>query len=297
MNIMLTKTYKRLLLATLVLAIAGIAPLRAQESRTTSSLGSSQAINDGFSDEKLVKRPAFNVKSTAPAPPPAAGTHDWRGGYIGGHVGYGWGKGDTRFDPLPSAAAFINLQPTTIGVKPRGIFGGGQVGYNWQFGHVVFGGEGSLSAGSIKKTVTVTPIVQNNGTPFPGAGFLAAGQKIKWLGSVGPRLGGAWGNVLVYGTAGYAYARINYAATTDFRPVGTTQYPAAFSKTRPGWTAGGGVEVAVAKKVSVRGEYRYYDFGRISTTVNAIPSLPPFQVMYTWETKLHTFSGGVNFHF
>lgn len=296
MNIMFTQMHKRLFLATLVLAFAGIAPLFAQEIGSTGSLGSNQASNGSFSEEKIVKRTAFDAKSATPAPP-ASGTHDWSGGYIGGHLGYGWGKGDTRFDPLPSAAAFINMQPVTLRVRPRGILGGGQLGFNWQFGNFVVGAEGSLSVSNIKKTTTVTPIIQNNGTPFPGAGFQSASQKIKWLGSIRPRIGGAFGNVLVYGTAGFAFARVNYAATTDFRPVGTTQYPAALSSNRNGWTAGGGVEVAVNTNWSVKGEYLYYDFGNTSATVSAIPSLPPFQVMYTWQTKLHTFSGGVNFHF
>lgn len=296
MNITSTKISKHLILATLTLMIAATISLHAQEGQTISSVGSNQPVSDNFLNEKIVKKTSFNVKA-AEAPAPAPGTYDWSGGYIGGHLGYGWGKGDTRFEPLPSAAAFINLQPQTVRVRPRGILGGGQLGFNGQWGHVVLGAEGSLSFSNIKKTTIVTPIIQNNGTPFAGAGFLSASQKIKWLGSVRPRLGGAWGNVLVYGTAGFAFARIDYAATTDFRPVGTTQYPAAVSSNRRGWTAGGGVEVAVGKKVSVKGEYLYYDFGSTSATANPTPALPPFQVQYTWQTKLHTFVGGVNFHF
>lgn len=290
------KISKRLTLATLTFMIAATISLQAQQGQTYSSVGSSQPASDNILNEKIIKKTSFNAKPEAPAPP-TAGAYDWSGGYIGGHVGYGWGKGDTRFEPLPTAAAFINLQPQTVRVKPRGALGGVQAGYNWQFGNVVFGAEGSYAVANIKKTVIVNPIIQNNGTPFAGAGFLSAGQKIKWLGSLRPRLGGAFGNVLVYGTAGFAFARINYAATTDFRPVGTTQYPAAFSNNTRGWTAGGGVEVGVKKKVSVKGEYLYYDFGSATATVSPTPALPPFQVMYTWQTKLHTFNFGVNFHF
>jgi outer membrane immunogenic protein len=299
MNITSTKISKRLILATLTFMIAATISLQAQQGQTVSSVGSSQPDSDNFLNEKVVKKSSFDVKADKAEAPaaPALVPYNWTGGYIGGHLGYGWGKGDTRFEPLPSAATFINLQPQTVRVRPRGIFGGGQLGYNWQFGSVVVGGEGSLSVANIKKTVIVNPIIQNNGTPFAGAGFLAAGQKVKWLGSVRPRLGAAFGKVLVYGTAGFAYARIDYAATTDFRPVGTTQYPAAFSKTRKGWTAGGGVEIAVGGNWSVKGEYLYYDLGNTTFIANPTPALPPFQVQYTWQTKLHTFSGGVNFHF
>jgi outer membrane immunogenic protein len=297
MNITSTKISRRLILATLTLMIAATISLQAQQGQTYSSVGSSQPVSDNFLNEKVVKKPSFDAKTDKTKAPTLLAAYNWTGGYIGGHFGYGWGKGDTRFEPLPSAATFINLQPQTVRVRPRGVLGGAQLGYNWQSGNVVFGGEGSFSAANIKKTVIVNPIIQNNGTPFAGAGFLAAGQKIKWLGSVRPRIGGAFGNVLVYGTAGFAFARIDYAATTDFRPVGTTQYPAAFSNTRKGWTAGGGVEVAVAKKVSIKGEYLYYDLGKTTFIANPTPALPPFQVQYTWQTKLHTFVGGVNFHF
>lgn len=296
MKITSMKISKLSILATLAFMIVGTVHIQAQDSRVYGSDTSNQPAVDKFADQKIVNR-TFNAKGTESASAPAAGTHDWSGGYVGFHLGYGSGKGDTRFEPQPNAATFINLQPQTVRVRPRGMFGGGQLGYNWQFGHVVVGGEGSFSVANIKKTTIVTPITQNNGTPFPGAGFLSAGQKIKYLGSVRPRLGGAFGNVLVYGTAGFAFARVNYAATTDFRPVGTTQYPAAFSNTKKGWTAGGGVEVAVANKVSIRGEYLYYDLGNQSRTVSAIPALPPFQVAYTWQTKFHTFNGGINFHF
>lgn len=275
----------------------GILPSYAQQDTAVGSVSSDQVSSARFvGNDTTFKPQPYSAKRSKSAPVPT-GTHDWTGFYIGGQVGYGWGNGDTDFDPLPDATTFINLQPQTLDVKPRGVLAGGQVGYNWQSGHFVIGGEANFAWADVKKTKTVTPIIQNNGTPFPGAGFLSASQDISFVGNVRPRVGGAWGNVLVYGTAGLAFARIDYFATSDFRPVGTTQYPVSFSKTRTGWVAGGGVEVAVSSNVSVRGEYLYSDFGHISSTANPTPALPPFQVMYTWHTKLNTFTGGVNFHF
>ena len=62
-------------------------------------------------------------------------SYNWSGFYIGGNVGYGWGDADTSFNPLPSAAAFVNLAPTTLGPDPQGVVGGVQAGYNWQAGN------------------------------------------------------------------------------------------------------------------------------------------------------------------
>jgi len=44
--------------------------------------------------------------------------------------------------------------------------------------------------------------------------------------------------VLVFGTGGLAFGGVNSTATTDFRPVGTTQYPASVSENQDrlgGW--------------------------------------------------------------
>ena len=64
-------------------------------------------------------------------------SYNWTGFYIGGNVGYGWGNADTFFNPLPSAVAFVNLAPTTLGLDPQGVVGGVQAGYNWQAGKFV----------------------------------------------------------------------------------------------------------------------------------------------------------------
>jgi outer membrane immunogenic protein len=52
---------------------------------------------------------------------PVVMAYNWSGFYIGGNVGYGWGKGD--FDNLGTAASTWNQD---------GVFAGGQIGWNWQ---------------------------------------------------------------------------------------------------------------------------------------------------------------------
>ena len=149
-------------------------------------------------------------------------SYNWSGFYIGGNVGYGWGDADTSFNPLPSAAAFVNLAPTTLGPDPQGVIGGVQAGYNWQAGKFVVGLEADIQASDIHGSAVVTPIIQNNGVPFPGAGFLSASQRIDWFGTVRARAGFTpVDRLLLYVTGGLAYGNVSYAAQTDFRPVGT----------------------------------------------------------------------------
>ncbi len=229
---------------------------------------------------------------------PVAVPFSWTGFYIGGNVGYGWGNGDTSFTPLPTAAAFVNLAPTTLSPNPKGVFGGLQAGYNLQMGEWVWGLETDFQWSGMTGSVTQTPIIQNNGTAFGGAGFLQASEKITWFGTLRARAGITPADrVLLYVTGGLAYGNVEYAAQTDFRPVGTIQYPASFSKTKAGWTLGGGFEWAVANNWSVKAEYLYINLGNESTTANPVPANPPFQVAYSWKTTENIVRFGLNYLF
>ena len=234
-------------------------------------------------------------KTVQTAPPPA---FNWTGFYIGLHVGYGWGDGTTSFTPLPSAAEFINLAPTSLKTHPDGVLGGGQVGYNYQMGIMVFGVETDFSGTAMNQRVTRSPIIQNDGTAFPGAGFLTTRQDINWFGTVRGRIGiTPIRRLLLYGTGGFAYGSISASADSVFLPPGTTHYPVGFDEIRTGWTAGGGLEYALNRNWSIKAEYLYLDFGNRHRTANAFPALPPFQVRYNFETTANTVNVGINYKF
>jgi outer membrane immunogenic protein len=229
----------------------------------------------------------------------AHGSYSWTGIYVGVHIGHGSGTSDTTFNPLPTATQFVNLAPQTLAPDPSGALGGGQFGANWQHGHFVLGAEFDFSASGMDGTKTITPITQNNGTPFPGAGFVSAHQDTRWVSTLRPRLGVTLvPRLLVYGTGGLAFAYVHESAITDFRPVGTTQYPAAINGTKKGWVGGFGAEIGLTRRWSVKGEYLHYNLGTDSQTVNATPLLPPFQVAYTFgDTTANIVNFGLNFRF
>jgi outer membrane immunogenic protein len=165
-------------------------------------------------------------------------------------------------------------------------------------GSFVIGIEADFSGSGISGSQTVSPIIQNDGTPFPGAGILTAHQHTNWFGTLRPRLGyTVTPSLLVYGTGGLAYGDVSYSANTDFRPNGAAFYPASFSKTKVGWTAGGGVEYAILKNWTVKAEYLYMDLGSESVIANPGISLRPFRVGYEWETTANIFNIGVNYKF
>ncbi len=228
-----------------------------------------------------------------------AGAATWGGAYGGGNIGYGWGKADTNVLPLPDAATFINLLPTTMHPKPNGAVLGGQIGYNWQSGNTVTGVEGDLSFSDMRGTQYVSPITQNNGTPMPGAGNnITVSQKIDWYGTLRGRIGFATANNwLIYATGGLAFGGTKFSGNTDFRPGGTIQYPASLSKTRTGWTLGAGAEWAISGTSSVKVEYVHLDLGNQSIIANPVPANPPFQEIYNWKTKADILRVGMNFRF
>src|SRR3984893_344710 len=65
------------------------------------------------------------------APPPvAAAVYDWTGFYIGGNVGYSWGR-SSETPTLTNGAGsvlFTSFDKSNL----NGVVGGGQLGYNWQ---------------------------------------------------------------------------------------------------------------------------------------------------------------------
>jgi opacity protein-like surface antigen len=90
---------------------------------------------------------------------------------------------------------------------------------------------------------------------------------------------------------------------------------AEFDTTRTGYTLGGGLEVKVSKKWSVKGEYLFADFGRETITSNDLttdeeiinnlaPTAPAALIAYPENTftrsanlKTHSFRFGVNYRF
>jgi outer membrane immunogenic protein len=242
---------------------------------------------------------AADLPMRTKAPPMAPiPVYSWTGFYVGGNVGYAWGNGDTFVNPLPSAATFVNLLPQTLSPDPKGVIGGVQAGYNWQSGQFVLGVEADIQGADVKGDARQSPIIQNNGTPFPGAGFLNVHERLNWFGTARLRAGYTpVDRLLLYVTGGVAFGDVDYSAQTDFRPVGTEQYPAAFSRTKVGWTAGAGAEWAFAQNWSAKAEYLFMDLGNESTIANPIPPLPPFQVGYSWKTQDHIVRLGVNYKF
>ncbi|MGH6837860.1 MAG: outer membrane protein [Methylocella sp.] len=165
---------------------------------------------------------------------PPAPIFTWTGLYLGAQIGYVWGSDPIEVDStVPSA--FFNT-------KPNGVLGGIHVGYNLQYAQWVGGIEGTVDGTSLEGTRV-------------SDGGVTMGTRTKVQGSIRARIGIALDRVLLYGTGGAAFA--GFTNEYDF---GLTETD---SRTRAGWTVGGGIEYAVTNNWSIGAEYRYSDFGHI----------------------------------
>ncbi len=230
---------------------------------------------------------------------PPAPFFSWTGLYIGGNVGGGWSPGRTDVSPGPDPVTFRDLLPQTLSTDSKGVIGGGQLGYNWHAGNWIWGFETDFQGSNVNGSAFESPIIRNDGTPFPGGGAISIHQKLDWFGTVRARLGTTIidPRFLVYGTGGFAYGHISDSANTDFRPVGTEQYPASVDTTRGGWVVGAGGEWAFAANWTARVEYLHVDLGAAGVTALAVPAAPPFSVTYDFKTAFDVARFGINYKF
>jgi outer membrane immunogenic protein len=135
-----------------------------------------------------------------------------------------------------------SLAPSETAV---GFLGGVQIGYNFQSGNFVYGLEADFGLSTAKKTQTT----------FTGGYNWSTDTGIDAFGTARLRLGYAFDRAMVYGTGGLAYAKVRDSLQGD------TGYAWSGTSWRAGWTAGGGVEYAVNRNWSVKGEALYYDLG------------------------------------
>jgi outer membrane immunogenic protein len=203
-------------------------------------------------------------------PPPPVPIFSWTGLYAGIQVGYAWDNNPftiTSIDPAVPADATAG-SPAVLFVNsssesPSGVIGGAHLGYNkqinqWLFGfNWVIGIEGSVDGTSIN-TTRVGPFGFTSALGFSNLPIFASANTFSAVqGSIRARIGLAFDRVLVYATGGAAFAGV----VTDYQSSLPVFLQESDSRTRSGWTVGGGIEYAVTNNWSIRAEYRYSDFG------------------------------------
>jgi high affinity Mn2+ porin len=174
---------------------------------------------------------------------PVAG-YDWSGLYAGGHVGYGRGYGrDTLFDPSPAAA----------GSSFGSLWGGLQFGYNHLLpSRLLIGIEGDISFPNYLDD----GIVAARSTPAS-----AVTEKLDFVSTLRGRAGYAFDRWLLYATGGLAWSQARFLEDPNL--AGNED---KVLRTRTGWAAGAGAELAIAPGWAARLEYLYDRLGKAGGT-------------------------------
>jgi outer membrane immunogenic protein len=198
--------------------------------------------------------------------PPPAPFFTWTGCYLGGNLGGIWRANDNVSISVVDggsgvgAAVVAGAIPTAFDAGGSNWIVGGQAGCNYQAGSWVIGIETDFSTdhdASATVTTNVPPFL-----PLTSS----VSQNMSWIGTTRGRLGWAWGNVLLYGTGGLAYANTSYAyALSNITGGSTDAVAASDSATQLGYTAGGGLEWGFGAW-SLKGEYLYYNLGSHTLT-------------------------------
>jgi outer membrane immunogenic protein len=220
------------------------------------------------------------LRSAAPAVPPAT---TWAGFYIGGQVGYG--NDSVRWRNL-GASPFFSPPGSVTRDSGGGVIGGGQLGYNFQYNRFVLGVEGSISLADFDRSFT-SPY-------FPATDVWSS--RVRSVASATGRVGYSFGDWLPYVKGGFAAANVDTSIQNNGFGISSQA-----SGERYGWTAGGGVEVKVAPKVSLGLEFMHTDLGRHNDingpqTVNGA-ALPGTSESYGVAVRSNSIMGRLNYLF
>jgi outer membrane immunogenic protein len=229
----------------------------------------------------------------------AAPAINWTGFYVGGNVGLAWGRADTNYvPPGPPDGLLAPDQPSVAALASRdltssGFLGGVQAGFNYQFApFLVFGVEADFQGFNLNKSFD-----GNFGTtPFGNQLLTHTEVDAHWLFTARGRLGYAADNWLIYATGGLAVAKINFEQINVMPDYPFTD-TFSVSKTKTGWTIGGGVEYACRDRWSVKAEYLYVDFGNIdgTSTVIVLNPLIPVSFNHSADVRASIVRIGLNY--
>jgi outer membrane immunogenic protein len=223
------------------------------------------AVGPALAADLPRKAPAY----IPPAPPPIT----WTGCYLGGNVGGIFGRREADF-------GFGNLSTDN-----SGFAGGGQIGCDYQFAGTgwVIGFRDMFDGSSLSRDRTII---------FPTGDVGTVNFKNDWFDTLTGRIGysftPAW---LWYFQGGAAWAKNSADVTINGFDLGSA------SRTRTGWTIGGGAEWMFAPHWSAFLEGNYMDFGSTDRNLVTPAGVCVGGCAFSTKATAVTVLVGVNYRF
>jgi len=238
----------------------------------------------------------------------------WTGFYIGGNLGYSWGRSETDVTYFNPVTGLPIVPPagsiTSVDFNLNGGVGGGQIGYNYQTGNWVWGIEADIqwSGQDGDALFTCAAAAPVPGACLPGLTFVPPGatgttlsleQKLEWFGTVRARLGWLWTpTALAYVTGGFAYGSVKTSGVLNSFNANGGAVTTAFSNRdrNGGWTVGGGIEARLVGNWTGKVEYLYMDLGTFDNTV-AFATAPAIGAHISSRVTDNIIRAGLNYKF
>ena len=200
--------------------------------------------------------------------------YGWTGGYIGANIGYVRGQSDARTTvtcpPTGYFCTTTNFHANIGHIQGNGsgsltdnsVAGGLQAGFNWQIGSLVVGLEADAGSFSLSGARSAGPVAYPTNAAVRYTIGTTLESNVLMTGRA--RLGLAVSNWLFYATGGLAASDIT--VTNSMNDSGTLRGGSSATDMKLGWAFGGGVEWAMSRNWTLRGEYLRVDLGTVTTT-------------------------------
>jgi high affinity Mn2+ porin len=250
------------------------------------AMGLALVMPTGWTAALMVAAPAMAADMAVKAPwqAPIVQAYDWTGLYVGGHLGYAWGRSNWSAPPDLSSSLDLD-QSSDIFTGAGSYFGGLQIGYDYMLpNRVVLGAQLDTSfPGFPRHDISIGGISIFS---TPATGLASYRENVLHFGTLRGRVGYAPGNWLFYGTGGFAwtYDQLTLTQLAD----GTTDSPFLW---RLGWAAGLGVEYAFAPNWTVNFEYLFTKYG------NSSVMFPNAGLQFTSDFSLQQARASLNYRF
>jgi outer membrane immunogenic protein len=223
---------------------------------------------------------------------------DWKGFYAGANVGGAFGGSNARtttvFDPSGYFFASDIPQIAAAGkhdIGLDGFTGGVQIGYNATAGKTfMIGGEFDFGGLNLESTKTDGAVYAST----PPASFSIT-QKVSsaWLLTARPRIGITHGKALIYGTGGLAVTNIHDRVLFTDNDENALE-GGGRNENKAGWVAGAGIEYQVKSHWSLKGEYLYAKFGKVSATSTNLIATASGGAATSFPTNVFTHSADLH---
>jgi outer membrane immunogenic protein len=228
-----------------------------------------------------------SANATVLGPPPPG--FSWTGPYLGGHVGHA----DVDFDGIFDSSQLNNNPDYLVRgsrIDVEGWFGGLQFGYNMQWGIWVLGVEGDI--GFLDQSDKVFDPDPGVNVPADQTDYVHA--NVDTLGTLRVRGGPTFGRFFVFGTVGAAWTKVKWTvcdceANNQARSKDTLNFDAS------GLAYGGGIEVALGDRWSIKSEGLILDFDDRKSTARLNAESDPHD--FAELEQIVVWRVGVNYRF